>query len=59
MGAVVREFLAEVLVVLVLLGKNFIKFTKHLMTGPEGNSSFCFPRISMFEIRGNSRGISH
>ena len=21
---------------------------KHLMTGPEGNSSFCFPRISMF-----------
>ena len=23
-------------------------FNKHLMTGPEGNSSFCFPRISMF-----------
>ena len=22
--------------------------TKHLMTGPEGNSEFCFPRISMF-----------
>ena len=21
---------------------------KHLMTGPEGNSEFCFPRISMF-----------
>ena len=31
---------------------------KHLMTGPEGNSSFCFPRISMFprgaaELEGN------
>ena len=24
------------------------KNTKHLMTGPEGNSEFCFPRISMF-----------
>ena len=22
-------------------------FNEHLMTGPEGNSSFCFPRISM------------
>ena len=22
--------------------------TKHLMTGPEGVSKFCFPRISMF-----------
>ena len=22
--------------------------SKHLMTGPEGNSEFCFPRISMF-----------
>ena len=21
---------------------------KHLMTGPEGNSEFCFPRISVF-----------
>ena len=21
---------------------------KHLVTGPEGNSEFCFPRISMF-----------
>ena len=21
---------------------------KHLMTGPEGSSEFCFPRISMF-----------
>ena len=21
---------------------------KHLMTGPEGNSEFCFPKISMF-----------
>jgi len=23
---------------------------KHLMTGPEGNSEFCFPRISMFPL---------
>ena len=23
-------------------------YSKHLMTGPEGNSEFCFPRISMF-----------
>ena len=23
-------------------------YNKHLMTGPEGNSEFCFPRISMF-----------
>ena len=22
--------------------------SKHLMTGPEGNSAFCFPRISLF-----------
>ena len=22
--------------------------SKHLMTGPEGNSEICFPRISMF-----------
>ena len=22
--------------------------SKHLMTGPERNSEFCFPRISMF-----------
>ena len=29
--------------------KNVSEFnTKHLMTGPEGNSEFCFPRISMF-----------
>ena len=28
---------------------------KHLMTGPEGNSEFFFPRISMFrdEVEGN------
>ena len=27
---------------------------KHLVTGPEGNSEFCFPRISMFpEVQGN------
>ena len=24
---------------------------KHLMTGPEGNSEFCFPRISMTKAR--------
>ena len=24
------------------------QYIKHLMTGPEGNSEFCFPRISMF-----------
>ena len=23
-------------------------YIKHLMTGPEGNNEFCFPRISMF-----------
>ena len=23
-------------------------YIKHLMTGPEGNSEFCFPRISVF-----------
>ena len=22
------------------------------MTGPKGNSEICFPRISMFEVRG-------
>ena len=26
---------------------------KHLMTGPEGNSEFCFPRISMLRFEGN------
>ena len=25
----------------------FCYITNHLMTGPEGNSEFCFPRISM------------
>ena len=30
-------------------------YTKHLMTGPEGNRSFCFPRISMFP-RGEAEG---
>ena len=29
----------------VMYGNN-----KHLMTGPEGNSEFCFARISMFNI---------
>ena len=24
------------------------EYNKHLMTGPEGNSEFCFPRNSMF-----------
>ena len=34
----------------------FPYITNHLMTGPSGNSSFCFPRISMFSSaapRGN------
>ena len=29
--------------------------SKHLMTGPSENSSFCFPRISMFP-RGAAEG---
>ena len=34
----------------VLILSNYLKTIsyKHLMTGPEGNSEFCFPRISMF-----------
>ena len=33
----------------VLLIMTFVEINnKHLMTGPEGNSEFCFPRISMF-----------
>ena len=38
------------LVVVVISGLTFYwSFDiKHLMTGPEGNSEFCFPRISMF-----------
>ena len=28
--------------------KHFCYITNHLMTGPLGNSEFCFPRISMF-----------
>ena len=28
--------------------KLFCHITNHLMTGPLGNSEFCFPRISMF-----------
>ena len=32
----------------------FCYITNHLMTGPLGNSEFCFPRISMFPER--SRG---
>ena len=29
--------------------------SKHLMTGPEGNSEFCFPRISI-EIYSKANG---
>ena len=31
------------------------KIKKHLTTGPEGNSEFCFPRInvSLDEVKGN------
>ena len=28
-------------------------FAKHLMTGPEGNSEFCFPRGMSIEVDGN------
>ena len=28
-------------------------YTKHLMTGPKGNSEICFPRISMLRFEGN------
>ena len=30
----------------------YLVHTKHLMTGPEGNSSFCFPRMSMLPRAG-------
>ena len=55
-------------------GRSRIKYlrhenNKHLMTGPKGNSEFCFPETSMFpegniEARGEtklavSRGASH
>ena len=33
----------------------FCYITNHLMTGPLGNSEFCFPRISMFPST-SSRG---
>ena len=41
-----------------------LAMSSHLMTGPSGNSSFCFPRISMFPSavpRGNFEilGTSH
>ena len=36
--------------------KNCKKDHKHLMTGPEGNSEFCFPRISI-EIRGKQNSL--
>ena len=38
--------------------KNLEKNNKHLMTGPEGNSEFCFPRISMFTST-NPQGTNH
>ena len=31
----------------------FCSITNHLMTGPEGNSEFCFPRISTLRFSGN------
>ena len=32
-----------------VIKKRFPKVNnKHLMTGPEGNNGFCFPRMSMF-----------
>ena len=43
---------------LILVGNYFLysnaledNILKHLMTGPEGNSEFCFPRISVFPER--------
>ena len=35
--------------------KCLVYYTKHLTTGPKGNSSFCFPRISMFP-QGTAKG---
>ena len=35
----------------------FCKITNHLMTGPLGNSEFCFPRISMFKILGKQNSV--
>ena len=34
--------------ILVATTINRMSYTSHLMTGPEGNSESCFPRISMF-----------
>ena len=31
----------------------FCYIKNHLMTGPLGNSEFCFPQISMFPVSGN------
>ena len=31
----------------------FFYITNHLTTGPEGNSEFCFPRISTLRFSGN------
>ena len=35
----------------------FCYITNHLMTGPEGNSEFCFPRISIIEILGKQNSL--
>ena len=53
----------------MLLSAFLLRFIKHLMTGPEGNSKVCFPKTSMFaegniEGRGEtkltvSRGVSY
>ena len=41
----------------------FCYITNHLMTGPEGNSEFCFPRISILRFSGKKihvpLGTSH
>ena len=37
--------------------KLFCYITNHLMNGPLGNSEFCFPRVSMFEILGKQNSL--
>ena len=32
----------------MLVNRSLVNNIKHLMSGPEGNSEFCFLRISMF-----------
>ena len=36
----------------------FCYITSHLMTGPLGNSEFCFPRISMFPWTSSRKKLS-